>query len=58
MQSGGCGVASEKRHHDPDTDEDRGSDVWSPNGDPDDIDWISNEGIRTSRLVAFLGRQP
>ena len=28
--------------------------VWPPNGDPDDIDWISNEGIRTSRLVAFI----
>jgi endonuclease G len=27
---------------------------WPPNGDPDEIDWISNEGIRTSRLVAFI----
>lgn len=28
--------------------------VWPENGDPDKIDWIANEGIRTSRLVAFI----
>ena len=33
---------------------DRNGKVWPPNGNPDDIDWISNEGIRTSRLVAFI----
>jgi endonuclease G len=33
---------------------DRNGNVWPQNGDPDDIDWISNEGIRTSRLVAFI----
>ena len=26
--------------------------VWQT-GNPDDIDWVSNEGIRTSRLVVF-----
>jgi hypothetical protein len=24
------------------------------NGDPDNIDWVANEGIRASRLVAFI----
>ena len=33
---------------------DREGNVWPSNGDPDDIDWVSNEGIRTSRLVAFI----
>lgn len=33
---------------------DRQGNVWPQDGDPDDIDWISNEGIRTSRLVAFI----
>lgn len=33
---------------------DRQGKVWPQNGDPDDIDWISNEGIRTSRLVKFI----
>ena len=33
---------------------DRDGKIWPPNGDPDCIDWISNEGIRTSRLVAFI----
>jgi endonuclease G, mitochondrial len=33
---------------------DRDGNVWPENGDPDKIDWISNEGIRTSRLVAFI----
>jgi endonuclease G len=32
---------------------DRRGNVWE-NGNPDDIEWISNEGIRTSRLVAFI----
>ena len=33
---------------------DRNGKVWPQGGNPDDIDWISNEGIRTSRLVAFI----
>lgn len=33
---------------------DRNRNVWPDDGNPDDIDWISNEGIRTSRLVAFI----
>jgi endonuclease G, mitochondrial len=33
---------------------DREGNVWPSNGDPDDIDWVSNEGIRTSRLVALI----
>src|SRR5262249_62046230 len=33
---------------------DRKGNVWPPNGDPDDIDWVANEGIRASRLVAFI----
>ena len=33
---------------------DRNGNPWPSGGDPDDIDWISNEGIRTSRLVAFI----
>ena len=33
---------------------DRKGKVWPQNGDPDDIDWVSNEGIRTSRLVKFI----
>lgn len=37
---------------------DRNGNVWQQNGDPDDVDWISNEGIRTSRLVAFIKNAP
>jgi endonuclease G, mitochondrial len=33
---------------------DRDGNVWPENGDPDRIDWIANEGIRTSRLVNFI----
>jgi endonuclease G len=33
---------------------DRNGNPWPSGGDPDDIDWISNEGVRTSRLVAFI----
>jgi endonuclease G, mitochondrial len=33
---------------------DRDGNVWPDNGDPDNIDWVANEGIRTSRLVAFI----
>lgn len=33
---------------------DRDGNVWPEDGDPDKIDWIANEGIRTSRLVAFI----
>src|SRR5262249_23055923 len=33
---------------------DRDGNVWPDNGDPDKIDWIANEGIRTSRLVTFI----
>jgi endonuclease G, mitochondrial len=33
---------------------DRDGNVWPENGDPDKIDWIANEGIRTSRLVTFI----
>lgn len=33
---------------------DRKGNVWPEDGDPNDIDWISNEGIRTSRLVSFI----
>lgn len=33
---------------------DRDGKVWPESGDPDNIDWIANEGIRTSRLVAFI----
>jgi endonuclease G, mitochondrial len=33
---------------------DRNGNVWPDNGDPDNIDWVANEGIRTSRLVAFI----
>jgi endonuclease G len=28
--------------------------AWPDDGDPDKIDWIANEGIRTSRLVTFI----
>jgi len=28
--------------------------VWPQNGDADQINWIANEGIRTSRLVGFI----
>ena len=33
---------------------DRDGNVWPDNGDPDNIDWVANEGIRASRLVAFI----
>ncbi|MBV8835950.1 MAG: DNA/RNA non-specific endonuclease [Alphaproteobacteria bacterium] len=32
--------------------------VWPQNGDPGQIDWIANEGIRASRLVAFIETAP
>jgi len=31
---------------------------WSEGDDPDEIDWIANEGIRVSSLVAHLQAQP
>jgi endonuclease G, mitochondrial len=37
---------------------DRKGNVWQPNGDPDQIDWVANEGIRASRLVAFIKDAP
>lgn len=37
---------------------DRDGKVWPPNGDPDQIDWVANEGIRTSRLVDFIRTAP
>jgi len=33
---------------------DRKGNVWQQGGNPEDIDWIANEGIRTSRLVKFI----
>jgi endonuclease G len=33
---------------------DRKGNVWPQGGDEDEISWISNEGIRTSRLVKFI----
>ncbi len=33
---------------------DRNGKVWQQGGDEDQINWISNEGIRTSRLVKFI----
>lgn len=33
---------------------DRNHQVWPTNGDPDNIDWVANEGIRASRLVSFI----
>ena len=33
---------------------DRQGNVWPQGGDPDQIDWIANEGIRASRLVDFI----
>ena len=33
---------------------DRDGNVWPDNGDPDNIDWVANEGIRTSHLAAFI----
>jgi hypothetical protein len=37
---------------------DREGKVWPPDGNPDEIDWISNEAIRVSRLVAFIKAAP
>lgn len=31
--------------------------VWDRDGDPSDIDWIANEGVRVSRLVADLSKK-
>lgn len=31
--------------------------IWRPGDDPADIDWIANEGIRISRIVADVKRQ-
>ena len=33
---------------------DRQGNVWPQGGDPDQIDWVANEGIRASRLVDFI----
>lgn len=32
--------------------------VWKPGMDPDALDWVANEGIRVSSLMAHIGRQP
>lgn len=32
--------------------------IWKPGMDPDDLDWVANEGIRVSRLVDHIMSQP
>jgi endonuclease G len=37
---------------------DQHGNVWPQGGDPDQIDWVANEGIRASRLVDFISKAP
>ncbi|HVR40708.1 MAG TPA: DNA/RNA non-specific endonuclease [Thermoanaerobaculia bacterium] len=37
---------------------DKDGHVWQENDDPDRIDWVSNEGIRVSRLVEHIKAAP
>ena len=32
--------------------------IWTSGMDPDNLDWVANEGIRVSSLVDYIGRQP